>query len=229
MTPDDMRDLLKGRGVDHEERIVQNGTQFRCSDGEVFTVYDTGKCVPGGKTTDLTRFVQESARAPRSRIVEERAAPSRPPGPVFIVYGHDTAARDELELLIRRMGLEPIVLGNLPAQGDTVIEKLEHYLVDHGKVGFACVLLTPDDEGHRAGQAKEIRPRARQNVVLELGMVLAALGRRRVAILRKESVEDPSDIAGLVWIGFKEKVSEVAPKLFKELTEAGYSPRPQGL
>jgi predicted nucleotide-binding protein len=35
--------------------------------------------------------------------------------------------------------------------------------------------------------------RARQNAILELGMVLARLGRDRVAIFRKKEVEDPSD------------------------------------
>jgi len=225
MTPEDLRELLKSRGVSAKEQAVQSGVQFRCPDGEVFVVYDTGTCVAQGKmATDLSRFVQECG----AKKGGDRTAALRPPGPVFIVHGHDRAARDELELLVRRMGLEPIVLANLAAQGDTIIEKLEHYLVEH-KVGFACVLLTPDDEGHRAGHPKESRPRARQNVVLELGMVLAALGRRRVAILRKESVEDPSDIAGLLWIGFKDNVSEVASKLFKELTEAGYSPKADGL
>jgi predicted nucleotide-binding protein len=33
---------------------------------------------------------------------------------VFIVYGHDIGVRDGLELLLRRMGMEPIVLQNLP-------------------------------------------------------------------------------------------------------------------
>jgi predicted nucleotide-binding protein len=89
------------------------------------------------------------------------------------------------------MGLEPIVLANLPTSGDTVIEKLEHYLKEHGNIGFACVLLTPDDEGHKSGKPEEKKYRARQNVILELGMVLARLGRQRVAILTKESVETP--------------------------------------
>jgi predicted nucleotide-binding protein len=94
---------------------------------------------------------------------------------------------------------------------------------------FACVLLTPDDEGHRAGEVAQKKYRARQNVVLELGMVLARLGRRRVAILHKQSVELPSDIAGLIWIGFQEHIDEVKPQLFGELRTAGYNPAPKAL
>ena len=104
--------------------------------------------------------------------------------------------------------MEPIVLQNLPAAGDTVIEKLERYLGEHGNVGYACVLFTPDDEGYKAGIPTEKKYRARQNVVLELGIVPARLGRRRVAILHMESGELPSDIAGLIYIPFKERVDE---------------------
>lgn len=147
-----------------------------------------------------------------------------PPLPVFVVYGHDIASRDQLELLIRRMGLTPIIFGNLPAAGDTIIEKLERYLGEHGNVGFACVLLTPDDEGHKAGRLEEKKYRARQNVVLELGMVLARIGRKRVAILHKESVELPSDIHGLLYIPFQERIDEAKVKLYTELREAGYNP-----
>src|SRR5260370_36556333 len=110
---------------------------------------------------------------------------------VFTDYGRDRNARDDMELVLRRMGLEPIVLENVPAAGDTIIEKLEHYLKERGNVGFACVLLTPDDEGHKSGKPEEKKYRARQNVILELGMVLGRLGRGRVAILTKKSVEHP--------------------------------------
>ena len=228
MTPGELRELFHNKGVRHTERSVQNGIQFRCEGGEVFTVYETGRCSLQGKETDLTRAVAKcAAGAAKSGIVTLTPTPKQ--APVFIVYGHDIAARNELELLLHRMDLEPIILGNLPAEGDTVIEKLERYIGQHGKVGFACVLLTPDDEGCAMVQPDKKRPRARQNVVLELGMVLASLGRRHVAILRQESVEDPSDIGGLIWIGFKNSVAEVGPKLFKELSRAGYNPRADGL
>jgi len=90
-------------------------------------------------------------------------------------------------------------------------------------------LLTPDDEGHEAGMPGQKKYRARQNVVLELGMVLSRLGRRRVAILIKETVEHPSDIAGLIYISFQERVDEVRAQLFRELQAAGYTPRTDAL
>jgi predicted nucleotide-binding protein len=69
---------------------------------------------------------------------------------------HDLGHR----LFLRAVG---IILHEQPNQGKTLIEKFEA----HSDVGFAVVLLTDDDLGGRKGG--EQNPRARQNVVLELG------------------------------------------------------------
>lgn len=231
MKPGELRDFLKEKGVTFEEEEIQGGFLFRCEEGERFAAYHTGKIVCQGKPTALSKAVNDWKRPATTRGVATAAiAPATGHDkPVFIVYGHDKAAREGLELVLHKMKLEPIVLENLPADGDTVIEKLERYLGEHGNVGFACVLLTPDDEGYEAGKSSQKMYRARQNVILELGMVLARLGRKRVLILIKESVEQPSDIAGLIYHRFKERVDELKGALFKDLQEAGYKPDPKGL
>jgi predicted nucleotide-binding protein len=116
--------------------------------------------------------------------------------------------------------LEPVILANMVAEGQTIIEMLEKHRTD---VRYACVLLTPDDEGHKLNYPKEKKPRARQNVVLELGMFLTSLGRKRVAILHKGNVELPSDIHGLVYIPFKTHVNELKEHLAAELQAAGFN------
>lgn len=230
MKADDLRDFLNLQHVPINEDRIQSATRFRGPEGEIFCVYDTGKFVPqGNRKSALAVAVAEWVTiGPAAADSPKKMVEPRDP-PVFIVYGHDIAARDNLELLLRRMGLEPIVLANVPAAGDTIIEKLERYIGEHGNAGYACVLLTSDDQGHKAGRAEEIKYRARQNVVLELGMVLSRLGRPRVAILHKQSVELPSDIAGLIYIPFQERVDEVKTGLFKELQNAGYKPKAEGL
>lgn len=229
MTFDEICDFFQQRGLAHEKKKVQNGRQIKAKTGEIVTVYDTGSVVIGGKHTALRQELdawKTSGFVPAGTADGEDAAAPRAPlsDDIFVVYGHDIASRDGLELMLRRMGLNPIVLANLSASGDTIIEKLEKYLRDAGNVGFACVLLTPDDQGHRSAAPEEINYRARQNVILELGMALSRLGRKRVAIIYKESVERPSDIDGLLYLPFKEQVSEVKPLLFRELETAGYSP-----
>jgi predicted nucleotide-binding protein len=232
MTTDELRALLKARNVTFSEKGVQGGTRFDCKSGEIFNVFSTGKMSFQGKPdTSLAQEIRDlyegggtTGDRPREASILPPAASPAIGRPAFIVYGHDTAARDQLELILRRMCVDPIILGNLPAAGDTIIEKLEHYLGEHGNVGFACVLLTPDDEGHKAGMTEEKKYRARQNVVLETGMVLARLGRKRVAILHKHSVELPSDIAGLLYIPFVERVDEVKARLFNELRRPAMIP-----
>jgi predicted nucleotide-binding protein len=139
---------------------------------------------------------------------------------VFVVYGHDQKARTELEAMLRRWELEPLILDQLTSGGQTIIEKLESV---RREANFAVVLATPDDEGHRRDHPDEKAYRARQNVVLELGMMLAILGRRKVAVLLRTSVEmeRPSDIQGLIYVTFKDDVKEAALTLAKEINAQG--------
>lgn len=112
---------------------------------------------------------------------------------VFIVHGHDDGARESVARFLERIGLEAIILHEQANQGRTVIEKV----VAHGDVGFAVILLTPDDEGCIKGGTPE--PRARQNVLLELGYFIGRLGRDKVCALKRGALEIPSDFAGVVW------------------------------
>lgn len=233
---DDIRSFLRRRGIEFKETGVDHGIQFRCAGGEVVTAFDTGTIRVQGARTPLADDIKAMSPQKASFLAkvvysaEDKPAVVPPDDRrVFIVYGHDLAARDNLELVLRRMKMEPIVLQHLPTHGDTIIEKLVKYLGEHGNVGFAVVLLTPDDEGHVAGKPEAIRYRARQNVILELGMVLARLGRRRVVILHKGTVELPSDISGLIYRSFQERVEDARTYLFQDLNDAGYKPDPAGL
>jgi predicted nucleotide-binding protein len=111
-------------------------------------------------------------------------------------------------------------MDQLPSGGQTIIEKLENL---RREANFAIVLATPDDEGHKRDRPTEKLFRARQNVVLELGMMLAHLGRAKVAILIKGevSMERPSDIQGLLYMPFKDDVEETRIALAKELSGQG--------
>jgi predicted nucleotide-binding protein len=115
---------------------------------------------------------------------------------VFIVHGHDEAAKEAVARFVSLLRLDPIILHEQPNAGRTIIEKLEGHL----DVDFAVVLLTPDDIGTLATKPDETRPRARQNVVLELGLFLGALGRNRVCALHKGNVELPSDYDGVIYV-----------------------------
>lgn len=233
MNQTEVEAFLTQRGVEYETKNQEHCVQVRAKTGEVINFFSTGTVQIQGKKTPLAAELKAWKETGEPLLDGDESLGIQPkPGlnkNVFVVYGHDTASTDALDLILRRMGLNPIILANLPAAGDTIIEKLERYLRQAGDVGYACVLLTADDFGHVKSDPSKGQSRARQNVILELGMVLANLGRKRVAILLQEDVEKPSDIHGLLYLPFKEKVDEVKAKLFKELKAAGYTPDPQAL
>ncbi len=118
---------------------------------------------------------------------------------VFVVHGRDLAAVDRVVRLLRDLDLRPVVLREQPNQGRTIIEKFEA----HAEVAYAVVLLTGDDLGGLAGfRMEEMRSRARQNVILELGFFIGRLGRKMVAALEEPGLERPSDIDGVLYIPF---------------------------
>ncbi len=138
---------------------------------------------------------------------------------VFVVHGHDNELKEQVARLISDLGLNPIILHEQENMGQTIIEKLER---NANKSSFAIILLTPDDYGYSAkGGPEEAKPRARQNVVLELGYFIGKLGRERTCALYK-GVDAPSDFDGVVYTP-ADKSLAWRFKVAKELKAAGYS------
>jgi predicted nucleotide-binding protein len=165
---------------------------------------------------------------------------------IFIIHGRDHAPMKELKTMLYDFGLSPIVLHEEASGGLTLAEKLEKYSKD---VGYAFVILTPEDVGgHRDEMKKKLggetpflsrpvtvfggrivdqlldlfEPRARQNVIFEMGYFWGLLERKRVCCLLKGNVEKPSDIEGIVYVPFKDSVYDAQVRIMKELKEAGY-------
>ncbi len=133
--------------------------------------------------------------------VETSSQPNKNDSPkgkpkVFIIHGHDEAAKESLARCLEKLGLEAIILHEQPNRGKTIIEKFENAATD---VEYAIALLTPDDLAYNKGDKKNIKPRARQNVIFELGYFCGLLGRKKVCMLYKEGVETPSDYNGVVY------------------------------
>lgn len=136
---------------------------------------------------------------------------------VFIVHGHDESAKEAVARLIEKVGLKALILHEKPNKGRTIIKKFE----DYSNVGFAVVLLTPDDLGAELKDSKNLKPRARQNVILELGFFLGKLGFEKVCALHKGNIELPSDYDGVIFIPYDDQDGWQL-KLLKELKAVGY-------
>ncbi len=115
---------------------------------------------------------------------------------VFLVHGLDEKIKVEIARFLEKMGLQVTILHEQPNKGKTIIEKFE----DYSDVSFAIVLLTPDDVGGEKSKIDDLKSRARQNVIFELGFFIGKLRRQNVCAVYKEGVELPSDYAGVIYI-----------------------------
>lgn len=154
--------------------------------------------------------VPQSTMAVDSANAEDRSK-------VFVVHGHDEGAREGVARFLEKIGLEAIILREQPNRGRTIIEKFVDYARE---VGFAVVLLIPDDLGGAA--ATDVQQlRARQNVIFELGYFVGSLGRGRACLLRKGQVEIPSDLYGVVYTDM-DGADGWKIELARELKDAGF-------
>jgi predicted nucleotide-binding protein len=165
------------------------------------------------------------AREERTSQKEEKvvaaarvASLPKPSKRVFVVHGHDEESKQTTARFLEHIGLEPTILHEQPNSGRTIIEKFEL----HADVGFAVVLLTPDDVAHPANAPTKVASRARQNVILELGYFIGRLTRGRVCALYKPGVEIPSDYQGVLYVELDPR-GGWRTKLAHELVGAGFS------
>ena len=166
---------------------------------------------------EIKEYWEEDEQSPS--VSNTKAKTQNLTNKVFVIHGRDVAARQTVTRFLERLGIEPVILHEQPNKGRTIIEKFE----DYANVAFAVVLLTPDDVGKlKDDGASELQPRARQNVILELGFFLGALGRQRVCPLVKGNVETPSDYDGVVYTELDDAEGWQL-KLVRELKSAGFN------
>lgn len=131
-----------------------------------------------------------SADQPASADVPERTE-------IFIVHGHDEGQKEAVARFVQDLtGKKPIILHERVSSSATLIEKLERFAKT---AAYAIVIATCDDVGRLATDTDD-RPRARQNVILELGYFFGALGRENVALLYETGLDRPSDTNGILHI-----------------------------
>ncbi|HEY5536237.1 MAG TPA: nucleotide-binding protein [Ignavibacteria bacterium] len=225
---------LKQKG-DFEEQSNSN-IRFKTIDGGIILWYPTtgtisiqGNEIAKKRLEDLIDkidFASLSLTETKDfeEAVAEQVAKVGRDTKIFLIHGHDTVAREQLELIIHKLGLDPYVLANTSGEGLTIIEALEREIGKEGEARFGIVLMTPDDFGYSKTEGPDkVQPRARQNVVLEMGMVMSRLGRKHVAILKKGHLEIPSDANGILYIPFNDHVKETVPKLADRLRASGFN------
>jgi predicted nucleotide-binding protein len=138
----------------------------------------------------------------------------------FIVHGHDVEMKESVARFLEKIEFEAIILGEKPNLGRTVIEKF----FDYSDVHLAIILFSPDDIGGAINEdLDKLKPRPRQNVILELGFFLGTLDRTQIILIYKdmENFEIPSDLRGVLYINF-DPYGGWKTELCRELNGIGY-------
>ncbi len=211
-----------------------NMHQIKTGEGETINLYGTGtlqvQASPAIKQKFEEDFNQYSGTAPTQRGESVHASPETIEASVvqqkqvFVVHGHDEVSREQLELVLHKLGIDHFILANSGGGGLTIIEALEAKIGHNSNAtNFGIVLMTPDDMGYAQNSgADSLQPRARQNVVLEMGMLISSIGRKNIAILVKGHLERPSDADGILYLAFNNHVKEIVPRLAARLKESGF-------
>lgn len=204
-------------------RLLDNGPYTIATDWGRAPPRDTVRYLTEGKASS-TSTIRQAVKALAERIEDEGDEMPTPiragravavdPNHIFIVHGRDEATKYEVAHFIKGLGLEPTILDEQANKGRTLLEKFE----DHSNVGYAIVLLTPDDEGALRGDA--LAPRARQNVIMELGFFVGKLGRSRVTALTRGQLDLPTDFGGFATTAYEKNWKF---DLVRELKAAGYA------
>lgn len=237
-TREDLIAKIQSLGYGLETRQAGTALQIKTTDGAILNWYSSTGTVNYQGDAKASAQLQarlepilgsvgsttQSAFSQVAPMPDVAPAKVEAKGKVFVVHGHDQTSREQLELILHKLGLDPFVLQNTGGAGLTIIEALEQEIgPSAAEVKFGIVLLTPDDFGYSKTEgADKAQPRARQNVVLEMGMLLSSIGRKNVAILKKGHVDVPSDAQGILYLGFNDHVKEVVPRLVDRLTHAGF-------
>jgi hypothetical protein len=184
----------------------------------------TGSPITGQPTPSATEphHVSQAVSTPGGLPKAVVIQPSADPGlkKIFIVHGHDAAAKNDVHLfLLRLTGKDAIVLHEQGNEGQSLMNKLE---TAAATASYAVVLLTADDLGKAKNDA-DLSGRGRQNVVFEMGYFMGKLGVKKVAVLHGAGVEEPGDVRGMLYIPYNATFgNEWKGKLAGEIKKAGH-------
>jgi len=224
---------VKSSDLEIEIRETPQVTTYVFPPLNPFTIFGTTSTFP-----NVTRKFIKSPPKGQTSAKSERATQPLSKN-MFIVHGHNDKPKLELARILEKLGFNTIILSEQPDKGRTIIEKLEQETLD---IGYTFVILTPDDMGfqgliqelskqypivsefvkNRPVISSLLKPRARQNVILELGYFVGKIGRNRVCCLYTGDIELPSDIHGVIFKKFNESVEECYKGIVEELKAIGY-------
>jgi hypothetical protein len=128
---------------------------------------------------------------------------------VFISHGRANYWPVVQSYIEKDLKIPTIELAQQPNEGRTVLQKLDE---ESDKCSFAVIVMSGDDTD------SDGIPRARENVIHEIGYFQGKYGLNAVALLHEEGTNIPSNIHGVVYIPFaKDNIQATLGALTREL------------
>jgi predicted nucleotide-binding protein len=173
------------------------------SDFEVYSVVDNALGILKGAKSDYESGFMNKA----NQITHNR------PRRIFISHGRSPDWHRIQAYIEKDARMETLELAQQANRGRTVLQKLWD---ESGKCSYAVIVMTGDDD---TGEGE--RPRARENVMHEIGFFQGRYGLENVCLLYEEGTSIPSNIHGLVYIPFpKGRIETTLGDLRRELEAA---------
>ncbi len=173
------------------------------------------------KLLPVAEAMRDEVRLDREPQTPADRPPATPLGQeIFVVHGRDVQMKLAVARALQKLGLSALVLSEEERQDTSFMARI----AEHPDVGFAIVLLAPDEMGYAAGAApRPARPRGSQDLILQLGYFLGRLGPERVLALYRplEGFELPTDPTHLLFTPF-DAVGRWQFDLLKQLKACGY-------
>jgi predicted nucleotide-binding protein len=139
---------------------------------------------------------------------------------VLLAYGRDEGWKQAVEHLLAQAGEHEIRIVSRRAERG----RLTEVLGDETPARYAIVLLTADDVGGPRLESDAepfFSTRAHQEVVFEMGFLVAALSPGCVCVLYEDGVELPYDLEGVSHVRL-DLAGTWQPKLLLHLRRAGF-------
>ena len=184
---------------------------------DLFSAYLVTKAQTITPTTEPSSPAVAPERQAQPAVAPPIQQPPAMPNParVFVVHGRNDSRKAAVSALLSSLGLQPVVLHEQPNMGRHLLTKF----IDEAELAtFAVIVMSADDIGGLNPEG--LRPRARQNVILELGYFISHLGQERVCALIDPGLETPSDFDGIAYVAMDPQ-GTWQTLLIRELRAAG--------
>jgi predicted nucleotide-binding protein len=157
---------------------------------------------------DIDYVFEVRANSELSAPAEQQSREHR----VFLSHGRAPDWREVQAYIERDLGVPTLELAQQPNLGRTILQKLAE---ESDQCSYAVIVMTGDD------QVAAGAPRARENVIHEIGYFQGRYGLANVCLLHEEGTSIPSNVHGVVYIPFpKGMVSAAFGILTRELSAA---------